>query len=175
MQVNLLPVKKLSIIENKLFQVLSILLILILGTGIFYMITGKQLQQTEDLMTAFEYRLNEYSKAVPGIEELENKIELLHEEVELIHKLEDNYPWPDMLIELAYETPEKIQLTEMSFYDNQIILKGISQDYESISSFLEGLENSSKFKKLNLDTSRLKREEEFLTFYLESLPGKEPK
>jgi len=175
MQVNLLQDKKLSILETKLFQVVSILLILILGTGIFYIITGKQLQQSEDLIAALEYKLDEYERTVSGIEALEKEIELLHEEVELIHKLEDNYPWSEILIELAYETPEKIQLTEVSFYDNQIILKGISQDYDSISFLLEGLENSSFFNKLNLDTSSLIREEDFLTFYIEGLPGKELK
>lgn len=127
--------------KERLQLVLLIFIIFfIMGLGI-----TKNLDNKTKYLKQLKLELNKIDKEARLLEEIEKRLQLMRQ------RSEKRFSSPDLLYELHQAIPEHISLVSLSYEaDNQVILRGQTQELNAVFSLVAKLEKSPPFSGFNI-------------------------
>lgn len=144
---NLLPQAAKEKIKGIALQSRRLRIILFIGlTGLLWFLAiAKNLDNKSRYLARLKMELGKVQKEARPLEEIERRFEVLEA------KNSKKTAVLDMLYELHKILPEEIFLTNISYEEeNQIVLRGQTEELESVFTFVRRIENSQAFKGFNM-------------------------
>ncbi len=145
-----------------------------------FLFQRKALEKERELLRKAEQERNELQYVIVKLEELEKKKSLFSSKIDLINKLMIQQEIPVRIMdELSKNIPEWVWLTEATFKDQNLEIKGNALSNSLIADYIFNLENSPYFDNVNLisSTQRMIGNDQFLEFSLTAryiIPQSEP-
>lgn len=181
-RINFLPVKeRKKKEETQLWLILSGVIIFI-EVGILLLVNfslqGK-VNMLERTKNEVNRRLQEAKNKAKEVQDFKDKKAKVEQKLKIINQLDEGrYLLVRLLDELAKSVPynpearvkKRVQVTEFSKRGNQVVVKGMALDQESIAVFMRALENSPYYKSLRLGVVRSKSKGGY-SYYEFSLDG----
>lgn len=148
-RINLLPFRAARKRENVKRQIIiyvaSVCCALLIMGGLFFKFS-KDLSDLKEEEGRLNNELAGYQKELDEIKDLENKIKQINSKLDIIKELEKGKTGPVLLLsDIADAVPKnKLWLTSLSEKNGNLSLTGTAMDYETVSLFMNNLENTEQ-------------------------------
>lgn len=153
MRVNLLKNKKRKrkrFYVNWLRVIATCLICVLILTGAYkYWVLRKRIEILENEHRALDRELTTYMPEQKEYQSLEKEIEELNEFVDVREVKAE--PWGEALLNFGYMIPKNIMLEKIQMEQEQVTLAGLTESEDRLIEFLNILNNSSLFNKVDLE------------------------
>ncbi|MFQ6109448.1 MAG: PilN domain-containing protein [Candidatus Aminicenantales bacterium] len=164
--------------KEKKFQVsYLILLVLVVSVVALFLSQKSAINKERNLLNVAQQEKEQLQYVLEKLEKLEQQKETLERKIHLITRLKAQQPVAVRIMdELSKNIPEWVWLTETSYKDQTIEIKGRALSNNLIADYIYNLENSRYLQNVNLisSTQRTEQNNQFLEFTLTAryvLPG----
>lgn len=154
-----------------------IFLFLVIGLGAFYFVQKKAFDSETALLSKARQEKNQLQYVGAKLEEQRLARESLDKKITLIESLNAQRDLaPRLMDELSRRLPEWVWLSEVTFDDKGLQIKGRSLSNNLIADYISNLEASPQVMNVNLDSSTQStaQEDQYLEFVLRALIEKKP-
>ncbi|MBU2454367.1 MAG: PilN domain-containing protein, partial [Proteobacteria bacterium] len=161
-RINLLPFRVARKKENIRRQI-SIFLLLILLTVValfwYSQVMNKQILAVKEKTAQVDHQISKYKEKADRVAKIKKDLKVLEEKLEIVSSLkkqrEKQYILFDSMTGLVI--PDRMWLESFKTDDNTVTIKGIAFDNPTIADFMEKLEKSVLFSKVDLKTAKMKK------------------
>jgi type IV pilus assembly protein PilN len=160
-RINLLPFRLARKKENTRKQV-SIFLLLIFLIGVtltwYTMSMNEQILAIKEKTKQVHHQILKYKKKADRVEKIKKNLKILEEKLEIVSSLKKQRGKQLVLFDGMTKliVPERMWLESFKTNETSVTIKGIAFDNPTIADFMEKLENSSIFEKVDLKTAKIK-------------------
>ncbi len=153
-KINLFPTKEIkrkkTIINIVVFNI--ILFLILTSISIFLYFENKNnIEMINKSIKNERKKLIKLASLRRKIEEFKKKKKILKTKLRIINNLDSNRLFPSYLFYiLSNNVPDQLWLTYLKMYKNNITVKGIALDEQTVVKFIKNLKNTNIFKAINL-------------------------
>ena len=161
-KINLLPFRVARKKENIRKQI-SIFLLLIFLTIValvwYTMSMNKQILEVKEKTKQVNHQILKYKKKADRVAQIKKDLKVLEEKLEIVSSLKKQRGEQLILFDAMNDliVPQRMWLESFKTDENSVIIKGIAFDNPTIADFMDKLENSSIFDKVDLKTAKMKK------------------
>ena len=161
-RINLLPFRVARKKENIRRQI-SIFLLLILLTFVtlawYTLIINKQILTVKEKTKQVNYQISKYKEKADLVAKIKKDLKVLEEKLEIVSSLKKQREKQLILFDGMTDliVPGRMWLESFKTEKNSVTIKGIAFDNPTIADFMENLEKSSIFGKVDLKTAKMKK------------------
>jgi len=160
-RINLLPFRVARTKESIRKQI-SIFLLLIFLTIValvwYTMHINSQILVVKEKTKQVNHQILKYKKKADRVAKIKKNLKILEEKLEIVSSLKKQRGKQLILFDSMTDfiVPERMWLESFKTNKNSVTIKGIAFDNPTIADFMEKLENSSIFGKVDLKTAKIK-------------------
>ncbi len=160
-RINLLPFRVARKKESIRKQV-SIFLLLIFLTIValvwYTMLINNQILEVKEKTKQVNHQILKYKEKADRVAKIKKNLKILEEKLEIVSSLKKQRGKQLILFDSMTDliVPERMWLESFKTNENSVTIKGIAFDNPTIADFMEKLENSSIFDKVDLKTAKIK-------------------
>lgn len=154
-----------------------IFLLLVIGLGAFFFVQKKAFDRENSLLAQARQEKSQLQYVEAKLEEQRKAREALDKKITLIESLNAQRDLaPRLLDELSRRLPEWVWLTEVTYDDKGVQIKGRALSNNLIADYIAGLESSAQLMNVNLVSSqqRAVQGDQYLEFSLRAVIEKKP-
>ncbi|NOX33643.1 MAG: pilus assembly protein PilN [Deltaproteobacteria bacterium] len=161
-RINLLPFRIARKKENIRRQI-SVFLLLILLTAVvlfwYTQIINKQILVVKERTKQVNYQILKYKEKADRVARIKKNLKTLKEKLEIVSSLKKQRKKQLILFDGMTDLiiPGRMWLESFKTDQNNVTIKGIAFDNPTIADFMEKLEKSSLFDKIDLKTAKMKK------------------
>jgi type IV pilus assembly protein PilN len=160
-RINLLPFRVARKKENTRKQVsIFLLLIFLIGVSLtwYTMVMNEQILAIKEKTKQASYQILKYKKKADRVGKIKENLKILEEKLEIVSSLKKQREKQLILFDGMTKliVPERMWLESFKTNETSVTIKGIAFDNPTIADFMEKLENSSIFDKVDLKTAKIK-------------------
>lgn len=161
-KINLLPFRVARKKEN-IRQQISIFLLLIFLSIValvwYTMSMNKQILEIKEKTKQVNHQILKYKKKAVRVAKIKKDLKILEEKLEIVSSLKKQRGEQLILFDKMTDliVPQRMWLESFKINENSVIIKGIAFDNPTIADFMDKLENSSIFDKVDLKTAKMKK------------------
>ncbi len=161
-RINLLPFRVARKKENIRRQIsiflLSIVLTLVALYGYTQMV-NKKIETVKDQIKQVDQQIAKYKEKATRVKKIKKDLVLLEEKLEIVGSLQKQRDKQLVLFDTmtGLIIPGRMWLQSFKTSDKSVVIKGIAFDNPTIADFMEKLENSPLFDKVDLKTAQMKK------------------
>jgi len=153
-RINLIPFKAAQKKERMLGQMIVLLLgvglVFAVAAGVYLTINAK-ISSVKDEISQKEERLNQLKKAIGEVGRFKKLQEEVRGKIGVLEQLRENKSGPvHLLDELSKSLPDKLWVTSFKEANGAVTIKGIGLNEETVARFMENLESSPYYQKVEL-------------------------
>ena len=153
-RINLLPVKQLEaeVARRREIVIGAVVLgLALLALGTMYLLQAFQLSNLESELAQRQGELQALNTKIKEMGDLQNKIKEIKGKNKVINDLKKNKSGPVLVMgNLANATPATLWLTDLKESGGSLTLTGVAVDNKSVADFINGLEASNHFRRVEL-------------------------
>lgn len=157
-RINLLPVraeKKKESIRQQVSVGILIIILALSGMAYLQISLSREVDGVRQELTNTENEINKYRKLIREVKEFKEKKKILKKKIGIIEELERKREGPLLLLdELSKLIPQSAWLENLKQNNGSVEIKGIAADNETIAKFMESLESSPHFERVELLLTR---------------------
>jgi type IV pilus assembly protein PilN len=157
--INLLPVRearRAADLRQQLMQLVLVLLLVGGGIGFVHSNMNKKIATANARVVQMQRDIDQFKPQLEQVAAFRKKKAQLEKKIDVIDELDRARSGPvRVMSELAARTPARLWLTSVKTSGSTIMMKGSSLDNELVAVFLRGLGDSTLFKNVDLDGTRL--------------------
>ena len=157
--INLLPVRearRAADLRQQLMQLVLVLLLVSFGIGFVHSNMNNKIETARARVVQMQRDIDQFKPQLEQVAAFRKKKAQLEKKIDVIDELDRARSGPvRVMSELAARTPERLWLTSVKTSGSTIMMKGSSLDNELVAVFLRGLGDSTLFKDVDLDGTRL--------------------
>ena len=158
-EINLLPVREARRAADIRQQAMQLFLMLIIvggGIGFVHSEMNEKIVIAQSRVAQMQRDIDQFKPQLEQVAAFRKKKAKLEKKIDVIDELDRARSGPvRVMSELATRTPERLWLTSVKTTGSTILMKGSSLDNELVAMFLRGLGDSTLFKDVDLDGTRL--------------------
>lgn len=154
-----------------------VFLVLVIGLGLFYFFQQKAFTRENTLLTKARHEKSQLQYVEAKLEEQRKARESLDKKINLIESLNAKRDLaPRLMDELNRRLPEWVWLSELTYDDKGIQIKGRALSNNLIADYIGNLEASPQLMNVNLvsSTQRTTQGDQYLEFSLRAVLEKKP-
>jgi Tfp pilus assembly protein PilN len=154
-----------------------VFLVLVIGLGLFYFFQQKAFTRENTLLTKARQEKSQLQYVEAKLEEQRKARESLDKKINLIESLNAKRDLaPRLMDELNRRLPEWVWLSELTYDDKGIQIKGRALSNNLIADYIGNLEASPQLMNVNLvsSTQRTTQGDQYLEFFLRAVLEKKP-
>ena len=161
-KINLLPFRVARKKEN-IRQQISIfflfILLTVVGLSYYTQIIYKQILSIKEKTNNVNHQITKYKEKATRVKKIKKDLELLKEKLEIVKSLQKQRDKQLVLFDTMTNLiiPGRLWLESFKTNDTSVIIKGIAFDNPTIADFMEKLEQSPLFDKVDLKTAQMKK------------------
>ncbi|WP_457552369.1 PilN domain-containing protein [Desulfobacula sp.] len=160
-RINLLPFRVARKKENIRKQIsIFLLLIFLFGAVLVWytMIVNKQILIVKEKTQQINYQILKYKKKADRVAKIKKGLKILEEKLDIVSSLKKQRDKQLVLFDGMTHliVHDRMWLESLKTNENSVTIKGIAFDNLTIADFMEKLENSSLFDKVDLKTARFR-------------------
>ena len=161
-KINLLPFRVARKKEN-IRQQISIFLLLIFLSIValvwYTMSMNKQILEIKEKTKQVNHQILKYKKKAVRVAKIKKDLKILEEKLEIVSSLKKQRGEQLILFDKMTDliVPQRMWLESFKINENSVTIKGIAFDNPTIADFMDKLENSSIFDKVDLKTAKMKK------------------
>jgi type IV pilus assembly protein PilN len=161
-KINLLPFRLARKKENIRRQIsIFFLLIALAGIALFWYTIGinKKIVDAKEKVEEVDRQIKKYKAKANRVTQIEKNLKLLKEKLEVVSLLEEGREKQLILFDGMTDlvVPGRMWLESLKTNENSVAIKGIAFDNQTVADFMERLENSPLFGRVDLKTSQIKK------------------
>lgn len=161
-RINLLPFRVARKKENIRRQIsVFFLLILLTIVALFYytQVVNKQIVSVKEKTENVNQQITKYKEKATRVKTIKKDLELLKEKLEIVKSLQTQRDKQLVLFDTMTDliVPGRMWLESLKIDDQSVTIKGIAFDNPTIADFMEKLEQSFLFDKVDLKTAQMKK------------------
>lgn len=161
-KINLLPFRIARKKENirRQISVFFLLLVLIALSLFWYTITlNKQILSIQEKTVQVNQQILKYKEKANRVAQIKKDLKILEEKLKVVASLKKQRDKQLILFDsmTGLIVPEKMWLESFKTNANTVTIKGIAFDNPTIAAFMENLETSPLFNKVDLKTAKIKK------------------
>ncbi len=154
-----------------------VFLLLVIGLGAFYFIQTKAFSRENALLSLARQEKSQLQYVEAKLEEQRKARESLDKKITLIESLNAQRDMaPRLMDELSRRLPEWVWLTEVTYDDKGVQIKGRALSNNLIADYISSLESSPQLMNVNLvsSTQKTAQGDQYLEFALRAVLEKKP-
>ncbi len=160
-KINLLPFRVARKKENirKLISIFLLLIFLTIVALVWYtMSMNKQILEVEEKTKQVNHQILKYKEKADRVAKIKKDLKVLEEKLEIVSSLKKQRGEQLILFDKMTDliVPQRMWLESFKTNENSVTIKGIAFDNPTIAEFMDKLENSSIFDKIDLKTAKMK-------------------
>ncbi len=160
-RINLLPFRVARKKENirKQISIFLLLIFLTIVALIWYtMLINNQILTVREKTRQVNHQILKYKKKADRVAKIKKNLKILKEKLEIVSSLKKQRGKQLILFDSMTDliVPDRMWLESFKTNENNVTIKGIAFDNPTIAEFMEKLENSPIFDKVDLKTARIK-------------------
>ncbi len=160
-RINLLPFRVARKKENIRRQISIFFLLIILTIVALFWYTSvmnKQLLIITEKTKQVNFQISQYKEKADRVARIKKDLKVLEEKLEIVSSLKKQRREQLILFDGMTDliVPERMWLESFQTNENSVMIKGIAFDNPTIAEFMEKLEKSSFFNKIDLKTAKIK-------------------
>jgi type IV pilus assembly protein PilN len=161
-RINLLPFRVARKKENIRRQIsiffLTILLTFVALFGYTQMV-NKKIETVKDQITQVDQQIAKYKEKATRVKQIKNDLVLLEEKLDIVDSLQKQRDKQLILFDSMTRliVPGRMWLENFKTTEKSVTIKGIAFDNPTIADFMEKLEKSPLFDKVDLKTAQMKK------------------
>jgi len=160
-RINLLPFRVARKKENirKLVSIFFLLIFLTILSMVWYtMVMNNKIVDVKEETQQVEHQILTYKIKADRVAKIKKDMKILEEKLEIVASLKKQRKEQLILFDAMTEliVPERMWLESFKTNQDSVTIKGIAFDNPTIADFMEKLENSSIFGKVDLKTAKIK-------------------
>ncbi|MBU8909775.1 MAG: PilN domain-containing protein [Desulfobacterales bacterium] len=161
-RINLLPFRVARKKENIRRQI-SVFLLLIVLTAValiwYTQVVNKKIVIIKEKTEQASHQIVKYKKRADQVARIQKNLKILKEKLEIVSSLEKQREKQLILFDGMTDlvVPGRMWLENFKTDENSVTIKGIAFDNPTIADFMERLEKSSIFDKVDLKTAKMKK------------------
>ena len=160
-RINLLPfrvARKKESIRKQISIFLLLIFLTIVALVWYTMLINKQILVVKENTKQVNHQILKYKKKADRVAKIKKNLKILEEKLEIVSSLKKQRGKQLILFDSMTDliVPERMWLESFKTNKNSVTIKGISFDNPTIADFMEKLENSSIFGKVDLKTAKIK-------------------
>lgn len=161
-KINLLPFRVARKKENIRRQISVFLLMVIFSLLALFWYTqhiNKQIASVKDKTRQVDIQITKYKEKADRVEKIKNDLKVLDDKLIIVADLEKQREKQLILFDRLTDliVPERMWLESLKTDQNSVTISGIAYDNPTIADFMEKLEKSSLFFKVDLKTAKMKK------------------
>lgn len=161
-KINLLPFRVARKKENIRRQISVFLLLIILTVLALFLYTqsiNKQIISVKEKTKQIDLQIAKYKEKADRVAKIKKDLKILKEKLEIVSSLKKQRKKQLILFDGMTEIiiPGRMWLESFKTDKNNVTIKGIAFDNPTIADFMETLEKSSLFGKIDLKTAKMKK------------------
>lgn len=183
-KINLLPtvreVKKRETIRQQMAVVIGAVVIELVFIGYLNATINGQIKRTKDNMTKTRNEIKKLEEIIKEVKDIEKRRNELEAKLKVIENLEKGRVASVIILdELSKVIPEKMWITDFKESQNNLSLKGVALNNQTVADFIQNLEKSEIFQNIAFGSSNQVTKEkyklvEFDISFRAKVPGTEP-
>jgi len=160
-RINLLPFRVARKKENIRRQISIFFLLLVLTIVALFWYTSimnKQILTITEKTKQVNFQILQYKEKADRVAMIKKDLKVLEEKLEIVSSLKKQREKQLILFDSMTDliVPERMWLESFKTNENSVTIKGIAFDNPTIADFMEKLEKSSLFNKVDLKTAKIK-------------------
>ena len=160
-RINLLPFRVARKKENIRRQISIFFLLIILTIVALFWYTSvmnKQLLIITEKTKQVNFQISKYKEKADRVARIKKDLKVLEEKLEIVSSLKKQRREQLILFDGMTDliVPQRMWLESFQTNENSVMIKGIAFDNPTIAEFMEKLEKSSFFNKIDLKTAKIK-------------------
>jgi type IV pilus assembly protein PilN len=159
--INLLPVRDVQKKEKLRYQILVAALslgVVLLGCGGIYASVALKISSKKDSIAQTQKEIKKLKKVIGEVQHYKKLQQELQGKLNVLHKLKESKSGPvHMLDELVRAIPNKLWLTSFKESKGNITMDGVGLNEQVVAQFLQKLEMSPYYKKVELSITEQKK------------------
>ena len=160
-KINLLPfrvARKKESIRKQISIFLLLIFLTIVALVWYTMLINTQILVVKEKTIQVNHEILKYKKKADRVAKIKKNLKILEEKLEIVSSLEKQRGKQLILFDGMTDliVPERMWLESFKTNENSVTIKGIAFDNPTIADFMEKLENSSIFGKVDLKTAKIK-------------------
>ena len=160
-KINLLPFRVARKKENirKLISIFLLLIFLTIVALVWYtMNMNKQILEDKEKTKQVNHQILKYKEKADRVAKIKKDLKVLEEKLEIVSSLKKQRGEQLILFDKMTDliVPQRMWLESFKTNENSVTIKGIAFDNPTIAEFMDKLENSSIFDKIDLKTAKMK-------------------
>ena len=160
-RINLLPfrvARKKESIRKQISIFLLLIFLTIVALVWYTMLINTQILVVKEKTIQVNHEILKYKKKADRVAKIKKNLKILEEKLEIVSSLEKQRGKQLILFDGMTDliVPERMWLESFKTNENSVTIKGIAFDNPTIADFMEKLENSSIFGKVDLKTAKIK-------------------
>lgn len=161
-RINLLPFRIARKKENIRRQISIFLLLIVLsGVGLFYytQMINKKIASVKEQTKQVEIQIGKYKEKANRVAQIKKDLKLLDEKLDVVGSLEKQRDKQLVLFDemTGLVVPQRMWIESMKTDQNSVHISGIAFDNPTIAEFMNKLEASPLFSKVDLKTAKMKK------------------
>lgn len=161
-RINLLPFRLARKKENIRRQISVFLLLMALtAVALFYytLVVNKQIETVKSQTTAVNQQITKYKEKAVRVQKIKKDLKQLKEKLEIVKSLQKQRDKQLVLFDSMTDLiiPSRMWLESFKTSSKSVTIKGIAFDNPTIAEFMEKLEASPLFDKVDLKTAKIKK------------------
>jgi len=160
-RINLLPfrvARKKESIRKQISIFLLLIFLTIVALFWYTMFINNQILGVKEKTKQVNHQILKYKKKADRVAKIKKNLKILEEKLEIVSSLKKQRGKQLILFDSMTDliVPERMWLESFKTNKNSVTIKGIAFDNPTIADFMEKLENSSIFGKVDLKTAKIK-------------------
>ncbi|MBT3386517.1 MAG: pilus assembly protein PilN [Desulfobacula sp.] len=160
-RINLLPfrvARKKESIRKQISIFLLLIFLTIVALFWYTMLINNQILVVKEKTKQVNHQILKYKKKADRVAKIKKNLKILEEKLEIVSSLKKQRGKQLILFDSMTDliVPERMWLESFKTNKNSVTIKGIAFDNPTIADFMEKLENSSIFGKVDLKTAKIK-------------------
>lgn len=165
-KINLLPtvreVKKRETIRQQMVVVIGAIVIELVFIGYLNATINGQIKRTKDNMTKTRNEIKKLEEIIKEVKDIEKRRNELEAKLKVIDNLEKGRVASVIILdELSKVIPEKMWITDFKESQNNLSLKGIALNNQTVADFIQNLEKSEIFQNVSFGSSKQVTKEKY--------------
>jgi len=165
-KINLLPtvreVKKRETIRQQMVVVIGAIVIELVFIGYLNATINGQINRTKDNMTKTRNEIKKLEEIIKEVKDIEKRRNELEAKLKVIENLEKGRVASVIILdELSKVIPEKMWITDFKESQNNLALKGIALNNQTVADFIQNLEKSEIFQNIAFGSSKQVTKEKY--------------
>ncbi|MFH2060139.1 MAG: PilN domain-containing protein [Pseudomonadota bacterium] len=161
-KINLLPfrvARKKENIRRQISIFLLFILLTVVALSYYTQIINKQILSVKEQTNNINNQITKYQEKATRVKKIKKDLELLKEKLEIVKSLQKQRDKQLVLFDTmtGLIIPGRLWLESFKTNDTSVIIKGIAFDNPTIADFMEKLEQSLLFDKVDLITAQMKK------------------